>query len=612
MAGGAIQGKRFLAEAQELNPTDRQGGRMRKLLMAALILGLSAPALVAGSGKEGPDAKPPAEAKPAARAGSGTAAVEPITASELQQKWEELSRVVEAQKRELDEQRERLKQQQQQTQALEDQLKATNGAGRNSSAGGTPASGSGSAGLASQPVVAAAAANPEPQTAEGPLAIRYKGIQITPGGFLAAEGVWRQHALSADVNTPFNSIPFPASSQSKISEFNASARQSRITLKAEGKLKSTKLTGYYEADWLSAGVTSNNNESNSYTFRQRQIWGQAALDSGWTFTGGQMWSLVTETTKGVNNLSEASPMTIDAQYTAGFSWARQFGFRVSKDFGNKIWLAASVENPQTTFGGHGFASNFLIGAAGNGGGLYNPTANYSFNVAPDVIVKAAFEPGWGHYEVFAVVSFFRSRIFPDAPASAAGANNNTVTGGGIGANARVSVLNKKVDLGIHFLGGDGINRYGTTGLPDATVHPDGTLALIRGGQALGTLQLHPLSSTDFYFNVGGEYAARASYTDSAGKGVGYGSILFNNTDCFVEALPSNQFTPGSPSTCTGDTRNIIEGTFGFWHRFYRGPKGTLQWGSQYSYVVRNTWSGTGGAPHGIENMIFTSFRYNLP
>ena len=68
-----------------------------------------------------------------------------------------------------------------------------------------------------------------------------------------------------------------------------------------------KLSGYYEADFLSAGITSNNNQSNSYTLRQRQVWGQAAFDNGFTFTGGQMWSLVTETKHGVDNRSEALP-----------------------------------------------------------------------------------------------------------------------------------------------------------------------------------------------------------------------------------------------------------------------------------------------------------------
>ena len=40
--------------------------------------------------------------------------------------------------------------------------------------------------------------------------------------------------------------------------------------------------------------------------------------------------------------------------------------------------------------------------------------------------------------------------------------------------------------------------------------------------------------------------------------------------------------------------------------------GRVQFGPQYSYIVRNTWSGVGGTPHTIENMILTSFRYYIP
>src|SRR5208337_3212525 len=211
---------------------------------------------------------------------------------------------------------------------------------------------------------------------ESPMAIHFKGITITPGGFLAAESVYRNRALGADINTPFNGLNMPGSGQNTISEFYGSGRQSRVSFLAEGKFNTTKLTGYVETDFLSAGVTSNNNQSNSYTLRQRQAWGQAALSNGWSFTGGQMWSLVTETKKGVDNRSEALPMTIDPQYTVGFSWARQWGFRAAKNLGSKAWFAASVENAQTTLGGHGASNNFLIGQQGTGGGLYNATANY--------------------------------------------------------------------------------------------------------------------------------------------------------------------------------------------------------------------------------------------
>ena len=103
--------------------------------------------------------------------------------------------------------------------------------------------------------------------------------------------------------------------------------------------------------------------------------------------------------------------------------------------------------------------------------------------------------------------------------------------------------------------------------------------------------------------------------------VGYGAPTFNNTGCYIETAPgSGGFAPGTLSSCTADTRALIEGTVGFWYRFYSGPMGTFQYGTQYSYVTRNTWSGAGGLPtgssglqpNGLDNMIFTSFRYYLP
>ncbi|MGA7893868.1 MAG: hypothetical protein WCA49_11665, partial [Candidatus Sulfotelmatobacter sp.] len=61
-----------------------------------------------------------------------------------------------------------------------------------------------------------------------------------------------------------------------------------------------------------------------------------------------------------------------------------------------------------------------------------------------------------------------------------------------------------------------------------------------------------------------------------------------------------------------------EGTLGFWYRFHNGPRGRYQWGMQYSYLTRQTWSGVApafapsGSPEGLDSMVFTSFRYYLP
>src|SRR3984893_112364 len=114
--------------------------------------------------------------------------------------------------------------------------------------------------------------------AESPIALHYKGVNITPVGFMAAETVWRQHALGSDINTPFNSIPMPGADAAHLTEFFGSGRQSRVGMLVEGKLSTAKIGGYVEADFLSAGITSNNNQSNSYSLRQRQAWAQAALN----------------------------------------------------------------------------------------------------------------------------------------------------------------------------------------------------------------------------------------------------------------------------------------------------------------------------------------------
>lgn len=478
----------------------------------------------------------------------------------------------------------------------------------------------------------------------GPDALLFKGVTLTPGGFFAAESVWRQRAASADINTPFTSIPFAGNDISRISEFNASGRQSRISMLAEGKTERTKFTAYYETDFLSAPVTSNNRQSNSYSLRQRQFWGQATLNSGWSFTGGQMWSLVTETKKGLQNRTELPPMTIDSQYNVGFGWARQYGFRITKSFsGEKFVIGVAAEGPQTTFGGRGIASGtFFINAPGASGGLFNAfdSTGYTVNMAPDFIIKAAVDPGWGHYELFGIISTFRSRVYPCGAVAAAvvcngatgpsatSAFNDSRIAGGLGAHVRGPLFRKYGDFGIHILGGDGVGRYGSAQLADVTARPNGTLAPIRGGQALGTVELHPSPRMDVYLNYGLEYAFRAWYDTSATlggiatvKSVGYGSPYFNNSGCGTEVLPGNQNSPGAPSnsTCNGDIRNVQEATLGFWHKVYQGPKGGLRWGMQYSHLVKNTWSGNnntpgsvGLQPSAVNNMIFTSFRYYLP
>ncbi|MGB6191571.1 MAG: hypothetical protein WBF42_03820 [Terracidiphilus sp.] len=455
-----------------------------------------------------------------------------------------------------------------------------------------------------------------------PEAINYKGVTLSPAGsFVEAATVWRSGATGADINTPFTGVPLDSSNAAQLSEFYGSGRQSRLAVKAVGHLPKMTLTGYYEMDWLGTGITSNNNQSNSYVLRQRQIWLEAAMKSGFTVSAGQMWSLATETTKGTSNGSEILPATIDAQYTAGFVWGRQYGFRMSQRFGKGFWLAASVENAETLNPAGTIVLNpgttILIGSAGVSGGLYNSTANYSFNVAPDFVVKAVLEPGWGHWEIFGIQRTFRDRIY-NTVGTVTTATNDTEIGAGIGGGFRAPLAHNKLTVGLKGLWGQGVGRYGDSTIADVTIKPNGILAPLHGFSALSTIEMNPTNRLNIYMNYGGDYIDRMYFSSTAN--VGYGSPLANMSGCNVEPVAGSGigFTPSTPANCGGNNKDVQEASFGYWYNFYNGPKGRLRQGLQYSYIVRNLWSGNGGTANpgggaqGTDNMIFTSLRYYLP
>ncbi len=244
-----------------------------------------------------------------------------------------------------------------------------------------------------------------------------------------------------------------------------------------------------------------------------------------------------------------------------------------------------------------------------------------------MIAKLAFDPGFGHYEILGVASRFSDRVFPCVDVATAcsggtaqGAYNASKEGGGFGASARWTFA-QHVTFGLKGFGGKGVGRYGPAGLPDLSINPDGTINLVKNALGLGTLEFRFNKKFTLYNYGGVEYAGRAyGYDVVQKKYIGYGSPTFANTGCYVETAPGGGTTPGTLANCTGDTRAVLEGTIGFWYKLYSGPKGTFQYGTQYSYVTRNAWSGYGGlptgsagrSPNGIDNMIFSSFRYYLP
>ena len=544
---------------------------------------------------------------------------------------------------------------------------------------------------------------------EHPDQIHFKGVTLSPtNSYLAGETIYRTHATGGDIPTAFSALPYEHADAYALSEFFGTARQSRVALMAEGKTGSATLRGYYEADWLGTGISSNNNESNSYVFRQRVLWAQIALNNGWAFTGGQLWSLATEDKKGLSNLSQdiLTPQTIDPNYVPGFVWERQYGFRVTKTMQHTAFGIAA-ENPQVLYSATlaGNTPYAVLGSAGANGGNYNAAistcspstsivnytneanggintylpvyktvnactniSNYSFNVMPDIIVKAAFDPtAASHFEVFGVGRYAHETVFPGettnsnlygglkdittgatvAPAlTTAGSYNNNIAMGGLGASGRATLAGR-FTVGLKGLYGPGVGRYGATTLSDVTSASSGEFSPLHNLSALGTVEIAATPRLIIYLNYGGDYAGRSAWSGTTlgaptatknpttgvwgghwgaprKAAVGYGSPLLNNSACLTTAAPgyngsSTGFYPGG--SCGAQTKDVQEGTVGYWYDFYKGDYGRARLGMQYAYALRQGWSGaavsgsgvTGGVgAKGIDNMFWTSFRYYLP
>jgi type II secretory pathway pseudopilin PulG len=431
-------------------------------------------------------------------------------------------------------------------------------------------------------------------------ALYIKGVKLSLGGFIEAAGVYRSHNVASDVGTPFNSVPYATTRAGHAEEIRASARQSRVSALIEGQVNpDLKLSAYGEIDFLGAAQSANQNQSNSFNPRTRVIYATADwANEGWHLLAGDSWSLATMNSKGITPRNEVLPPTIDSQYNVGYVWARQPGIRVTKDLFNKSWwLAVSAEQPQSIFGGSAPSAANVVTTINNGSQFYagatssGTAATQSINHIPDVIGKVATEQDLAghhvHAEVFGIFRSFYEQL--------GDFKSNNLNVGGVGGGLSTQVLPGLLDAQITGLTGPGMGRYGTSTLPDVGFTASGRLAAIESTSTMFTVTAHATPTLDLSV-IGGE-----EHVDRPDGGHGsYGAFNAVNTGCNLE---------GSSLTCTGNTRMLQELTFQAWDKAYNGPWGYLRIGLQYSYVNREAFSGTGGAPTAHENIIETSFRY---
>jgi hypothetical protein len=457
-------------------------------------------------------------------------------------------------------------------------------------------------------------------------------VKVTLGGFVTADSVWRQHNAVADIGTPFAAIPFPFSPLYNEHEFHGTARQSRISLLVEGNIDPwQKVSGYYESDFLGVAANSNYTETNSWAARLRH--GYLTYDnSGWGFhfLAGQAWSLLTQDQVGITPRKENIPLTIDANYVVGFNYTRNWQIRAVQEFGPGISLGVSVENPAAIVVGStatapaGLGGAFVSGGIVNGvevnftntaggGGFLNGVA-VTTDQAPDIIEKAAFDPGWGHYEIFGLQRFFtddtlRCVVGPCVAGSTVmtgTTDNKTTFGAGVGGSVLLPLIPKYLELTGSILYGRGIGRYGAGQLPDVTIAADGSLTPITGLTAMVGLIGHPWEGLDVYAYAGLEQV-NANFFNVGTTLFGLGNPGFSNAGCLITTPFS--FAGNTPANCIANNRRLSDVTVGFWQNVYKGDYGRVAVGAQYEYIKREVFEGVGGAPSTDNNIVLTSLRY---
>jgi hypothetical protein len=490
------------------------------------------------------------------------------------------------------------------------------------------------------------------------------GVKLSWGGFIAAEGVWRNRSEMADINTDFNNIPYALSPQYHENELRFTARQSRLWWMGEGNISDKqKIYAYFETDFLGAATTSNSIQSNSYTPRIRQAFLNYDDNyNGWHVLAGQTWSLLTQNRVGIKERQENIPLTIDAQYTVGFNWTRNAQIRVVKDVSPGITVGVSAESPQVRFQspGSNLPQGLFINSTnlGTQSGLMDTLQQYSIDQVPDFIEKIAFDPGWGHYEVLGLQRFFTDRVQPCNPTAAnilAGAacapglgptnipigtaSNLNTFGWGVGGSVLLPAVPKFLDLQGSVLYGKGIGRYGDAQLPDVTFARNGSLQPITSFQTLVGAVAHVNPDLDFYVYAGLEQN-QSNWSSVGANNIGFGNPNYSDGTCFTEnstavpAVPNSQ-TNGLLSTtgCSVNVKRVEEIQVGFWQNFYKGPMGRITAGASFEYIHRDTFPGanaigTVGAtnaagaqltpvaglvsPRTDEAVVMTSLRYYFP
>jgi hypothetical protein len=401
-----------------------------------------------------------------------------------------------------------------------------------------------------------------------PLAIRYKGVMITPGGFADFGAAWRSRNDTSSLSSNFGGLPLNGTPNASFSEYRTDARNSRVQFKFEGKPNdNVKLTGFIMGDFYgTADPSTNANQVNSWLFRIREAWVMAQMKSGFFFAGGQMYSLWTPGRKGVLPDGMMLPLAYEGNEIIGMPYERGAQFRIGKKFNAHISAAIEIDQPelasvssnltpsallgtqnsgtdfpvgnnlpvaccnqtfliypgnsQTGVGGAGATSasgNLAAGAAATMvspvAGLQSINGGLAANPVPDLVAKVAWDSptSTAHFEVRGLARFIRSGV-------ALNANGSPVNTNGSGQKAIETTSTMIPTL--------------TGGLPTATAYKSVDMNWTYGW-GLGISAVAPVTKkVDFILNANAGAGSNARYNPGGGNSADF-TIGVDNSGTYM-------------------------------------------------------------------------------
>jgi hypothetical protein len=411
-------------------------------------------------------------------------------------------------------------------------------------------------------------------------------------GYAALSNIYRSTNSGGNVATSFGSLPFDNTVAGNTSEFRFSAQNTRLAMRADADLKSSKVAGYFEIDFLGQvpGNVAAASPSN-YGLRMRQAWFDFQKGK-WEITGGQLFSLITPLKNTISpwpgdvSISQA----IDQNFVAGLAWGRSPQLRIVYHYSDAVAFGFSAENPEQQVGSSvAFPSALAptLGTQYNTGsqGLAVP------NAVPDFLVKASFDGKFGghaaHLDLGGVMREFRNY----APSEGNGVSgHNYAFGGGGNLNATFDVATG-YRLILNAFVGSGAGRYIGGLIPDVIVRANGDISPIKAYSWVSGLEIAPSPRTGLYVYYSGVYGQRNVALDTDGSFIGW----------------------GYPGASNAADRTIQEITPGFSHTFWKHDNlGSVQFGVQYAYVVLHPWVAGTGPGEAHTHMVLGQMRYNLP